>query len=69
MRQQSLGAYHEEVKLRQDLIGLAIGSHGTNILTAKRIPGVSSIELDENSSTFRISGEVIIGIIYVFLNF
>jgi fragile X mental retardation protein len=58
MKQQSQGTYHEEVKLRQDLVGLAIGSHGNNILTAKRIPGITAIELEEGSSTFRISGEV-----------
>lgn len=57
MKQQSQGTYHEEVKLRQDLVGLAIGSHGNNILTAKRIPGITAIELEEGSSTFRICGE------------
>ncbi len=58
MRQQSQDTYHEEVRVRQDLVGLAIGSHGNNIQTAKRLPGITSIELEETSSTFHISGEV-----------
>lgn len=47
--------YQEEFKVHRELMGLAIGAHGSNISQARQIAGVTSIEIDEE--TFRVSGE------------
>ena len=56
-RLQQTAKFSEEFRVAKDLMGLSIGTHGANIQEARKIRGISSIELDEQSSTFRICGE------------
>lgn len=51
-------SYTDEFNVCKHLIGLAIGAHGTNIKQARKIEGITNIELDKNTGVFKIYGEV-----------
>lgn len=56
-RIQQSSKFTEEFIVNKELMGLAIGSHGMNIQEARKIKGISTIEIDEQNSKFVISGD------------
>ena len=48
----------EKFTVQKDLMGLAIGVHGSNITKAREIPGVTGIEMDDETFTFKVCGDV-----------
>ena len=48
----------EKFTIKSELMGLAIGTHGSNLHKAREIPGVTNIEVEDENCTIKISGDV-----------
>jgi len=55
---QFKSSYTDQFNVRDDFMGLAIGAHGTNIKRARKIDGITNIELDKHTGLFKIYGDV-----------
>ena len=58
MRFTQTSKFLEKFTIKNDLMGLAIGSHGSNITKARQVPGVTNIEIEDETCTFKVSGDV-----------
>ena len=57
-RQIEPGVFESRFHVPQDLVGLAIGRNGNNLIEARRMDGVISIEYDDYSQLFIVKGQV-----------
>jgi fragile X mental retardation protein len=50
--------YFEKFNVKPDLMGLAIGTHGSNILKAREVPGITAIDVEDETCTIKVFGDV-----------
>jgi len=57
MKVNQTAKFFEKFTVKADLMGLAIGSHGSNILKAREVPGITSIDVEDETCTIKVAGE------------
>ena len=58
MKVNQTAKFFEKFSVQTDLMGLAIGSHGSNILKAREVPGITAIEVEDENCTIKVFGDV-----------
>lgn len=58
MKVNQTAKFFEKFSVKTDLMGLAIGSHGSNILKAREVPGITAIEVEDENCTIKVFGDV-----------
>ena len=48
----------ERFTIKNELMGLAIGTHGSNIQRAREVPGIVAIEIEDDTCTIKVFGDV-----------
>jgi hypothetical protein len=62
--------FFEKFTVKMELMGLAIGTHGSNILKAREVPGISAVEVEDDTCTIKVFGEVsdlLFCLIYIYI--
>lgn len=49
--------FFEKFTVKTELMGLAIGTHGSNILKAREVPGITAIEVEDDTCTIKVFGD------------
>jgi fragile X mental retardation protein len=49
--------FFEKFTVKNELMGLAIGSHGSNIIKARDVPGITAIEVEDDTCTIKVFGD------------
>jgi fragile X mental retardation protein len=58
MKVNQTSKYFDKFTVKSDLMGLAIGTHGSNIIKAREVHGITSIEVEDDTCTIKVFGEV-----------
>jgi fragile X mental retardation protein len=58
MKVTQTAKFYEKFSVKTELMGLAIGAHGSNILKAREVPGITAIEVEDDTCTIKVFGDV-----------
>ncbi len=58
MKVNQTSKFFEKFNIKSELMGLAIGTHGSNIIKAREVPGITAIEVEDDTCTIKVFGDV-----------